>query len=134
MFPFIGKQTTKALNDIEVTVQVIDFSDKRVLFIKRNGEVDTTFDVKAPDSHTFYELKTLGEPLSDFICDKKCLIGNSTDLRLSILVNHLAKLLYTLNETRNLIITISSRLFDSKGSDNDLDIILGVLSVVKNVI
>lgn len=134
MYGFKGKEVSSELNGEEISIEVVDFTNKMILLIRKNGEVDTTFDVKAPDSQTFFAARSQADPFADFICDKTCLIGQSSNLKISILVNHIAKLIYSNNESRNLIITLSSKLFPKEDSKKDLDIIIEILSTLKKVL
>lgn len=115
-----------------ITVSSIGFADKRVLFIKKNGQVDTTFDITAPSSRTLFEINATNS--MDFVSDKQVLIGDSTNLKISVLINHVAKLLYTSQESRNLIISTSSRLFPQEPEEKDMGKMITILKLVKHVI
>ncbi|KAH3680147.1 hypothetical protein WICMUC_000548 [Wickerhamomyces mucosus] len=115
----------------ELTVQIVDFADKKVVFIRFDGEIDTTFDVKAPDSRVMFELVSNPE-MEDFMVEKQCLIGNNTEVKLSVVINQVAKLLYGRGETRNLVISLSSKIF-ARDDGKDFDKIIMVLNLLKQL-
>ncbi|CEP24913.1 unnamed protein product [Cyberlindnera jadinii] len=130
------KETVGHLPDgAEIEVQSIEFIDRRVLFIRVEGEADSTFDVQAPNSQLAFNLQYQNED-DDFSCEKVCLVGDSLNVKLSLLVNHLSKLLYMNRETRNLIISVSSKIFDTgkASSRGDFDRFISVLELVKKVL
>jgi hypothetical protein len=119
----------------ELHVQSIEFTDKLVIFIREDGEVDTTFDVQTPDSGTMFQLRHQpDEGFGDFTSEKVCLVGDNTNIKLSLLVNHVSKLLYSNNESRNLIISMSSKIFHPTKDDDDFNKLIVVLELVKRVI
>ncbi|ONH69087.1 Proteasome chaperone 3 [Cyberlindnera fabianii] len=129
------KTITEVLQGREISVQSVDFADKHLLFVRVDGEADTTFDVKAPDANTMLQLQLGGQSAAeDFTCEKTCLIGQNTNLKLGIAVNQIAKVLYTNSESRNLVISISSKLFASPSSGNEFETLVDLLQLVKRVI
>lgn len=119
-------------NGDQISVQTVDFVDKKIIYVKYNGEIDSTFDVQAPDSKSLYDIISNSTNSSDFSCEKTCLLGDNSNIKLSVIVNHIAKLVYTSNETRGLVISVSSKIFKSKESDKeDFDRLLLVLDLIK---
>lgn len=122
----------------ELEAQIVKFGDKTVLTIRKDGEMDTTFKVKAPSSTAFLGLLN-GEDgdIQDqnFSCEKHCIVGDANNFKIAVLVNQIAKLLYTRSETNDLIITLSSKLFyKSTTSNEDRDVLLGVLGLVGTLV
>lgn len=133
MTELVHKEVTRILSSgEELEVQSIEFADKRLLFLRQDGEADTTFDVHAPNASMAFHLQV--ESNDDFTCDKVCLIGDNLNIKLALLVNHVAKLLYGNRETRNLIISMSSKLFHTRQNNGDFDRLIEILELVKQVV
>lgn len=128
------REVSKVLsNGQTLDAQGIDFTDKKVLFLRLDGEVDTTFDVHCPDPSVAFELQNQ-QHMDDFTCDKVCLIGDNLNIKMSLLVNHISKFLYSNGESRNMIISLSSKTFSRTGTQGDFDRLLEVLELVKQVV
>ncbi|CCH44657.1 Proteasome chaperone 3 [Wickerhamomyces ciferrii] len=129
-------KSQKTEDNHEISVQSLKFADKRVLFVKFDGEVDITYDVQAPDSKSLYDILSSSTISNDFTCDKTCLMGDGSNIKVAVIINHIAKLLYSTSERTGLIISISSKLFKNQQTSNskDFDILIQILSLIKEVI
>ncbi|KAH3680863.1 hypothetical protein WICPIJ_008076 [Wickerhamomyces pijperi] len=131
------KTSVKQLTpSIELSVSSTEFQNKRIIFIKYNGQIDSTFDVSAPDSSTLFELQSNFES-DTFMIEKKCLLGDNLDLKLSVLINHVSKLIYTKakgGEAKNLIVSLSSKLFKTDSGLSDFDVIILILQSLSEII
>lgn len=122
-------------NGDEINVQSIDFVDKKIVFVKYNGEIDTTFDVQAPDTKSLYDMIPGSTASEEISYEKICLIGDNSNIKLAVMVNHIAKLLYVSSETKGLIVSLSSKVFMSKQpNQQDFDRLLFVLGLMKQII
>lgn len=130
------KEATERIGDgQEINVQSIDFVDRKIVFVKYNGEIDTTFDVQAPDSKSLYDMISGSTASENVSYEKTCLIGDSSNIKTAVMVNHIAKLLYSSRETRGLIVSLSSKVFkDKEPNQQDFDRLLVVLEMVKKII
>lgn len=119
----------------EIVVQTLDFVDKKIVFVRYNGEIDSTFDVQAPDSKSLYDIMASSTSSCDFSHEKICLVGDNSNTKLAVLVNHIAKVIYSSNETKGLVISLSSKIFKSRDpNEEDFDVLLLVLDLVKKTI
>lgn len=132
--PFTQIEVAKIISSsVVLTVQSVSFQNKRILFIRYNGQIDTTFDVAVPDSSSLFELQSNPES-ENFRIEKNCLFGDNLNLKLSVLINQVSKLLYGRGgETRNLVVSLSSKLFKIK-EISDFDVIIFILQLLGKVL
>ncbi|ODV62787.1 Irc25p ASCRUDRAFT_74258 [Ascoidea rubescens DSM 1968] len=145
----------------ELKVQLNLFSNKIIIIVSYNGEIDSAYHLKIPNSASISsyssldydylrndnndgssdDLDALNEDFNYISINTMpvCLMGDPTNLKLQILSTQVLKLMISLNknESRNIIIQLSSKIF--KGSyknkndvtEMDFDVLYQVLDLFK---
>lgn len=137
-----------------LNIKILEYVDKLIVLISYNGEINTTYRVNIPDKNALSNIQGLSinesaeddayneeHGLQKDLLDKTanlapvCLLGDSSNLKLKIFASQLMALILTLDktETRDLIISASSKLFHGKNvNDTDFDNLIFVMDTFKS--
>lgn len=135
-----------------VGVQLTSFTNKLVVFVRLNGEMDTSYRIPMPTETILGNMAGLSDPsnpddlkydrehgLDNDVLDQTskiepvCILGDSSNYKMRVVCCQLALLLITSNkdETRDIILTASSKLFRGQLKDNDFETLYFVMGLVK---
>ncbi|GBL47788.1 hypothetical protein FDK38_001858 [Candidozyma auris] len=108
------------------------FDDKLVLNILIDGVMDTSFDLplstsKVIDSQVLASDESLGiEPV--------VLVGDPHNLKLQVVAGQIGKVVYSMGNRKNVILTMGSRWFGKDPKDGDFDKLMFVLGKIKELL
>lgn len=115
------KESCVRLNDAEICMQAVEFQDKILIHISRDGELDRTYDVT-----TSADLRSG----NGYRANPTALMGGSHNVKCSIMASQVGALVTGLLH-KNVIISTSSKLWNEENDERDFEKLCMILEMVK---
>lgn len=119
----------------ELLFHRLEWDDKIVLNIQVNGLMDTTFDIPVSTKAAVNSIHRI-ESEDELNIEPVILVGNHQNLKIQVVAAQIGKLVFQLENPKNVILSIGSRWF-GKGDESapdDFEKLVFVLAGVKEVL
>ncbi|KAK6203159.1 proteasome chaperone 3/4 [Scheffersomyces amazonensis] len=120
----------------EILFHKLELGDQIIINIQFNGIMDTTFELPLSSKSTVNFLSSIPNSLDDPGVEPVLLVGNHSNLKISIIASQIGKLITTSNHPKPAILSIGSKWFGKfdETTDDDFDKLMFILENIKKLL